>query len=204
MQDSARWPYSRLSGASRLPALRVSGQSRVSAELLVLVTGGALAAAAVAFIPLNLRLPGHAILKAALPMVLGMALAPRQFAGTISGVAAAITAGLLIVTGIAHTQAGGSTALLALGPAIDLATSGAKTGGRALYWRFALAGLMANFCAFTVRWASAWLELDGGTSHMKQQGLWPVATYAACGLAAGLISAAICFRASPAAAKDAP
>ena len=67
-----------LAGAVRFPSL-VRTQRRISAlELILLLSCGAAAAAAVAYVKLSLRIPGHSIVLAALPMVLGLALAPRR------------------------------------------------------------------------------------------------------------------------------
>ena len=70
-----------LIGAARLPSL-AHPQQRISvAELMLLLSCGAAAAAAVGFIKLSLGIPGHAIVLSALPMALGLSLAPRRFAG---------------------------------------------------------------------------------------------------------------------------
>jgi hypothetical protein len=62
--------------AARLPLLARPRQRISAAELLLLLTCGATAAAAVALVDLSLGIPGHSIVLTALPMALGMSLAP--------------------------------------------------------------------------------------------------------------------------------
>ena len=71
---------SNLRTASRLPTL--SSEAKVSAaELATLLACGALAALAIGLLHLQFRVPGHAILRAVLPMAFGLALVPRRSAG---------------------------------------------------------------------------------------------------------------------------
>jgi hypothetical protein len=194
MFNSTTLPYRRIGGASRLGPLSVPTDKLGGIELFALIIAGTLATLAIAFIPLQLRVPGHAILKATLPIVLGVALVPRPFAGTISGLAAMGSVGTLLAMGTATFQPAAVMALVAIGPAIDLALYRTRTGGRSLYLRFAAAGLLANLFAFAVRWGMAWLELDGSAHTMQRIGIWALLSFAACGVAAGLVSAVICFR----------
>lgn len=181
--------------ASRFHGVGETSRAIGAAELLILIGAGLIAACAVAFLPLQLRIPGHAILKAALPIVCGVALAPRRFAGTVAGISAGLTAEALLVTGWAHLPAAALTSLLAIGPAIDIAKRGARSAGWPLYLRFAAAGLAANAIAFAVRWSTAALALDGFNLHMLPKfGLGVLASFAICGIVAGLISAIICYR----------
>jgi hypothetical protein len=183
---------------SRIGPLSVPGYNLSRVELATLVAGGVLATVAVAFLPLQLRIPGHAILKATLPIVLGIALVPRNYAGTLSGLAACGTVGVLLAMGMGNLQMAAVTSLLAIGPAIDLAMHGARRGGWRLYLRFGLAGLIANLLAFAVRWGTAWLGLDGMSPHTRNSlGLAAFLSFACCGLVAGMISAFACFRGSP-------
>jgi hypothetical protein len=180
--------------ASRFRSQAGSTGAMTVAELALLVAAGALAAAAVAFIPLQLRIPGHAILKAALPVVLGVALVPRGFAGTIAGIAAAATSGLFLAAGVGNLQPAAVASLLAIGPAIDLAMTGARSAGPALYLRFAAAGMLANVLAFAVRWGTAAAGFEAARPRVMQQlGVWALLSFAVCGIVAGLISGAICF-----------
>lgn len=158
---------------------------------------GILATFAVAFLPLPIRVPGHAILKATLPIVVGVSLAPRLYAGTLAGLSAGISTGALLLLGIGHLQTAAVAALLAIGPALDLALRTAERGGWSLYLRMAFAGLAANLLAFVVRWGIAWLGVDSVGPHMLKHIGWGTGlSFALCGVLAGLVSAAICFRGS--------
>src|SRR5262249_55100060 len=149
---------------------------------------GVVAALAVAFVSPQMRVPGHAILKATLPIVLGVAVVPRWFSGTIAGIASAATVGCLLATGRGNLQPAAVTALLAIGPAVDLAMSRAGAAGWRLYLRFAIAGLLANMLAFAVRWGAGAIEPAGAQHHMMNQpSLVRLLSFAACGLIAGLI-----------------
>lgn len=166
-------------------------------EIVTLLGAGAVAAVAIAVLSLGIRVPGHAILRAALPMVAGIALVPRRLAGSVMALGAATTAALMFAAGAVHWQPASLVALLALGPAIDLAMAGANSPGWWIYVRFAGAGALANSLAFAVRAGSAWLAVDGPGPHRLNQFGWPVfLSFALCGAAAGLLSAAVCFRRS--------
>ncbi len=181
----------------RISPLSKRGERIAGVELLSLVCAGGLAAAAIAFIPLQMQIPGHAILKAALPMVFGVAMVPRRGAGTVAGLAAAGAVGAFFVLNVGNMQPAAVIALLAIGPAIDIALNGAKKAGWRLYLRFALAGLLANLVSFAVRWGTASFHLDSPRPHaLREFGFAALASFALCGLAAGLISAVVCFRAS--------
>ncbi len=69
--------------ASRMPSLTRAGHRVSAAEMLLLLLCGCAAASAVAYVKLGLRIPGHVIVLTALPMALGMALAPRRMAGSV-------------------------------------------------------------------------------------------------------------------------
>jgi hypothetical protein len=164
-------------------------------EVLTLLAAGAFGAAAIAWLPLGLRIPGHAILKAAAPIVLGVAAVPRPFAGGIAGAGAAAALGIFLAAGVGHVPAAAATALLAIGPAIDLAILGLPRKPASVYLRFAVAGLAANLLAFFVRWGTASFALDGAQPHrMTQIGVGALTSFALCGVLAGLLSAAVFFR----------
>jgi hypothetical protein len=166
-------------------------------DLGILAAAGAAAAVAVAALPPPVRGPGHAILKATLPIVAGMALAPRRMAGGIMAVAALLTVLLLSGLNIGQWQPPALMGLLAIGPAIDVALSFRPSSGWRLYLRFALAGLLANTLAFFARGGESWLGLDGFRWHALTHINGVVFLYfAACGVAAGLLSSVICFRSS--------
>lgn len=174
----------------------------VAGQGWLLLAAGALAAGLVVLLPFPIRVPGHAILKAALPMIAGLALAPRPLAGSIAGFGAATAMTVMLALRVGHPQAAAVTALLALGPAMDLAVRGARRGGWRLYLRLSLAGMAANLVAFAVRWGVAWLDADPFAQHsLKRFGVGVALSFALCGLLAGLTSAAACFRGDDAAAR---
>jgi hypothetical protein len=172
--------------ATRLPV--ISRSDSISAvEVGVLLLAGGLAACLVCFLHLSFRVPGHAILRAVVPMALGLALVPRRSAGTIMAASAGLTAGAFHLGGLGRIQPAAVVAMLALGPMIDLAMSGQSRGWR-LYGCFALAGIGANLLAC----ASHFFMAFPPGRHWP----WPVAlgSFLACGAVAGLISAALWFR----------
>jgi hypothetical protein len=171
-----------------LPATR-----SLYADVLLAAAAGALAACMVALVDLNLRLPGHSILKAALPLAMGFALVPRRATGMMMTVSALATL-YMLRSGMSASVGGGSTtSLLALGPLVDVCLWRAKAGW-GLVARFAAAGLLANLLAFAVRGGNkTWLEFG-----LRPWDDWVTVapwTYAICGLLAGLLGAWCCFRA---------
>jgi hypothetical protein len=211
--SAARWRSTR--GAGGL-------DSRV-AELAILATLGALAAIATTVHPTVLRLPGNAILRGTLPLILGISLVPRRTAGGVMSLAAAATFGVLRWGGLGLPNAAALVGLLCLGPAIDVALHGAHAGWR-LYARFAIAGFVANMISFGVRVATfatparTWAPGSGmgggrgmGPGGDRGMGMgdaavqagveqfWPVAmlSFAVFGAVAGLVCAMIWFRARP-------
>ncbi|HEV3418550.1 MAG TPA: hypothetical protein VG056_17130 [Pirellulales bacterium] len=168
-----------------------------SGELATLLLAGALATVAVVAFSPALRIPGHAILRATLPIVCGMALVPRRFAGSIMTVGAGAAAWGLSASGFENWQPAAVVALLALGPAIDVAMMGRAATGWRLYARFALAGILANSLSFAVRFGTFWFRLDDGRPHsLRQFSVGVFLSFAACGAVAGLLSAAVCCRSS--------
>jgi hypothetical protein len=197
MFSSTSLPYRNYGKASRLRAHREQSGQLTLAELAILIAGGALAATAVAFLHLQVRIPGRVVFFAALPIVLGVAIVPRRFAGTISGNSAALSCLAFLGLGVGRLQPASVTSLLAVGPAIDLALSGARAGGWSLYLRFAMAGLASNLLAFVVRWLTAYFRIDGNMPHRLPaiDTSVPI-SFAACGFLAGVLCAVICFRRS--------
>ena len=197
-------PLQRLSihRSSRFGVVGRSLDEQVSAhiagwELLTIFLAGSVAALAVAFVPMPLRVPGHAILKAALPILFAVAIVPRRGAGSLVGASAALTAGALLMPGMGNLKMAAVASLFAIGPAMDAAISGAKHAGWRLWLRCAMAGLAANTIAFAVRWGAAWFGLQGlGPHQLKQFSVWAYLSFAVCGLLAGLLSAAVCFSGS--------
>jgi hypothetical protein len=185
-------PQSVLANQSRV-GWRTPTASGISVLDLALLMGcGLLAAATVAFLDLDLRVPGNAILRGVLPLSLGMALVPRRGAGLVMGGSALAGLGVFALLGRGPGM-GASTSLVLTGPLLDLAAARARSGWR-LYVAFGLAGLGANLGAFLVRGGGKAVSLGGGGRLLSDWLTVAPLTYAACGLAAGLISAAVFFR----------
>lgn len=185
---------SALRNASRLGQL-LPDRPGLLTQLAIWLLAGGLAACSVVLIDLDLQIPGSAILKAVLPIALGYALAPKSGAGMTMSVGAFGTLALLRMFG-QRSGIGAMTSLLALGPVLDLLLTKARPGWT-IYLRFALAGLFANLLAFAVRGGGKALRLDSLSMRPLEQWLtvapW---TYAACGLAAGLVCSLVLFRAA--------
>ena len=179
--------------ASRLPAW--SQQARIStAELALLLACGALAAVAVGMLQMRIALPGHAILRAVIPMALGLAMVPRRSAGTVMSCGAAMTALAMQAVSVGNFQPAALLGVLALGPVLDAVLVGRPTGWR-LYARFSAGGALANLAAFAVRFGIAWLGWEPAHSRGIAP-FWSMAlvSFLLCGLVAGLVSAAFWFR----------
>ncbi len=181
----------------RIGSAAPSSDRMTLVELAILVAAGVAAATAVAAIPLPIHIPGHAILKAALPIVAGMALAPRRMAGSIMAISAALAVLLFSAVRFGQLQPAAVVALLAIGPAIDIALAYRASSGWQLYLRFALAGLLANTLAFFTRGGVSLFGLDRFRLHALAKIDGRVfLSFAACGAIAGLLSVAVCFRSS--------
>jgi len=182
-----------LASRSRVAAGR---QSTATAALAILVTAGAAAAVCVVCVDLKLRIPGHAILRAVFPMAIGFALAPRRQGGTVMGISAVATALLLSGVGGFKLGTGSLTSLALIGPCLDVCLRRIGTGWK-LYGAFAAAGLVCNLGALTIRAATKFGGLDALTARpFATWWLQAVGTYTACGIVAGLVSAAVWFRLS--------
>ena len=186
-----------LAGAGRLPSL-ARMRPRISvAELLTLLASGAAAAVAVGKAKLGLGIPGHVIVLAALPMVLGMALAPRRFAGSVMSAGALGTAWALTGAGLADFGAGSFVSLCLLGPMMDVALRKAQTG-RNVYAALILAGVLTNVLALASRAGAKLLGLDVGGRPFDSWWLQASVTYALSGAIAGLLGALCWFHFHPA------
>ncbi len=165
-------------------------------EVALLIACGATAAVASAYLEMGLRIPGHAILRVIFPMALGLAMVPRRRAGTLMGGSALVT-GLALRALVPGTlmSLGALTSLTLTGPLLDLSLRRARAGWR-LYAGFAIAGLVANLLAFAVRGGAKLFALEhvGARPLVTWLGTASV-SYVVCGLLAGLLSAAIWFRA---------
>lgn len=182
-----------LSERSRLGRTDRTSDTFELSDIAILAGCGFAAAVMTALIDLNLRVPGHAILKVVLPLSLGMSLVPRRGAGLGMGASAGVTLGGMSLFGGMGVGPGAATSLLLLGPLLDVAAHRVRPGWR-LYAAFAVAGLSANLGAFLIRGATK--ASGGGWSGTRLLQDWlsiaPI-SYAICGLVAGFVSAAIFF-----------
>ena len=179
--------------ATRFPTLSRT-RSRISAiELLLLLACGAAAAAAVAYVKLSLRIPGHSIVLAALPMVLGLSLAPRRMVGSVMSAGAVGTAWLLSAAGGASFGSGSSVSLLLIGPMMDVAVRHARGGWR-VYAALVMSGVATNLLALGSRAAFKVLGLDlAGARPFDSWWLQASVTYTLSGAVAGLLGALCWF-----------
>jgi len=162
----------------------------------MLLASGFLAAIVSVVLDLNWKLPGHAILRAVLPMSLGFALAPRRFAGTVMGATAFVTALGLNVSGRFDIGWGAITNLVMTGPLLDLALYFIRTPWQ-VPLAFGLGGLATNLLAFAFR---AIGKLSGISPGGQPFGVWAARAlpwYVLFGVTAGLVSALIWFRLRP-------
>jgi hypothetical protein len=189
-------PHGELLAASRLRPWISAPDAARAADWCLLLSAGSAAALASGLLDLNLRMPGHAILRVVVPMGLGLALVPRRGAGVLMGVAALFTAMGLRVAGCSGDglSLGALTSLVAAGPLLDVALR-RTTGGWRLYAAFAAAGLVSNLLAFGVKFAAKATGFEGGS---KPLGAWLMQapfTYVICGALAGLAAGIIGFHA---------
>lgn len=182
-----------LLGAGRLPPLARARQRVSAAEWLLLLTCGAAAAAAVGFVKLSLGIPGHSIVLAALPMVFGVSLMPRRFAGSVMSAGALGTAWLLSAGGGASYGAGSFVSLFLIGPMMDVALSRARSGWR-VYAALVLSGVATNLLALGSRATAKFFALDlAGTRPFDSWWLQACVTYTLSGVVAGLLGALCWF-----------
>lgn len=183
-----------LMGAARFPSLSRAGDRISVVEVLLLVTCGATAAAAVAYVKLSLRIPGHSIVLAALPMVLGLSLAPRRLVGSVMSAGAVGTAWLLSAAGGASYGSGSFVSLSLIGPMMDVAVRHASGGWR-VYAALVLSGVTTNLLALGSRAAFKVLGLDIAAGARPFDSWWLQAsvTYTLSGVVAGLLGALCWF-----------
>jgi hypothetical protein len=189
-------PQLSLRHRSRVPA--ISRKASISAvEIGCLLTCGVLAGLAVGVLHLSLRVPGHAILRGALPMVVGYALVPRRSAGAVMALGVAAISWTCSALHIGSFPISAVLSVLALGPILDLALMGQPTGWR-LYARFAIAGVVSNWLALAVKLAGVQFgfALAGGGEGGARYGIAAfLVSYTVCGALAGFLAGAACFRA---------
>jgi hypothetical protein len=178
-------------GATRIPSLARTWQRISVIELLLLLMCGATAAAAVGLVKLRLGIPGHSIVLAAVPLALGMALAPRRMAGCVMSGGALGTAWLLTTAGTGSYGSGSFVSLSLLGPLMDLALTGVR-GGRRVYAALILSALTTNLLALASRAVPKVLGLDVGSRPWDSWWLLASVTYTLSGIVAGLLGA-ICW-----------
>lgn len=202
-----------LHATTRLRGLASAEEVAGALEWGALVVFGMLAAASMCFLDLNgllkllstvsmqtidlrlERVPGHAILRVVFPMVCGLAVVPRQRAGTVMGLVAGMTGSLISWSGLRGEELGfGSmTSLIATGPILDW-TLRRTRGGVWQMWSFMLAGLSSNVLALLMRGlAKAWHWESPGRRPLAEWLTQAVGTYILCGLIAGFISGLVLF-----------
>jgi len=183
-----------LARTSRVPRLVGDCQQLQLAEVMFLAAVGCAAAVATVFVDFHPRMPGHAVLRAVLPIALGLAVVPRRMGGTVMSGSALATALAVKFTALGAVGAGALASLVLIGPLLDAATWRARAG-RGLYFGFIVAALGANLAAFVVRSGAklAGLEHVGARPFSLW---WPqaVVSYALFGILAGLLSAAVWFQ----------
>lgn len=180
--------------AARIPSVPSAGERVTVAELLLLLFCGCTAAITIGYVRLGLRIPGHVIVLAALPMTLGLALAPRRMAGSVMSAGAFGTASLLAAFGGARYGGGSFVSLCLLGPMMDVALVGTRRAWR-LYLGLVLAGMTTNLMAFTSRGGGKLLGFDlPGTRPFATWWSQALLTYTISGAVAGLLAALVWFR----------
>lgn len=177
---------------SRIPVLARAPERVSAAEVVLLLASGAVAAMAVGLLKLNLGIPGHAIVLAAVPMVFAVSVAPRRFAGSLMSAGALGTALLLTTSRIANYGSGAIVSLTVIGPLMDIALRRARNGSR-VYAGLVISGVAANLLALASRASTKFIGLDIGSRPFE--GWWPqaVVTYALSGAIAGLLGALCWF-----------
>ncbi|TWT58109.1 hypothetical protein KOR42_14800 [Thalassoglobus neptunius] len=185
----------RLFGSSESQVGDSTGSDSVSLqEAAVLVFAGLMAATASMFIELNLKVPGHAILRSVFPMLCGLSIVPRRGAGTLMSIVALVFVGGFYAGGLLRGMSiGALTSLTTIGPALDFALRRTKSPGQ-IFLGCALAGMVANLLALLTRGGAKFLGLEA--LGKKPFEVWfgsAAMTYPICGLAAGLLSALVWF-----------
>jgi hypothetical protein len=180
--------------AARVPSLAALDSRITIAEVVLLLLCGAAAACAIGYIRLGLRIPGHAIVLAVVPLAFGLAVAPRRMAGSLMSTGAFGTAMLLTAFAGARYGGGSFVSLCLVGPAMDVALTGTHRGWR-LYLGLVMAGITANFFALVSRTGGKLLGFDlPGTRPFGTWWKQALLTYALSGAVAGLLGALLWFQ----------
>jgi hypothetical protein len=177
-----------LVGAGRFPSLARVRQRISFPELLLLLACGGASAAAVGTAKLGLGIPGHSIVLAALPMALGMSLAPRRSSGSIMSAGALGSAWWLAGSGVGDFGSGSFVSLCLLGPMMDVALRNVKSGAR-LYAALVLAGVATNVLALASRAGAKIIGFAPGMRPFDSWWLQASVTYTLSGAVAGLLGA---------------
>ncbi len=179
--------------AARVPGLARLDTRVTLAELVLLLLCGSAAAFAIGYIKLGLRIPGHAIVLAVVPVAFGLAIAPRRMAGSVMSAGAFGTAALLSAFAGARYGGGSFVSLCLVGPMMDVALARVRSGWR-LYVGLILAGVAANFCALVSRTGGKVLGFDlPGTRPFGTWWTQALLTYTLSGAVAGLLGARFWF-----------
>lgn len=184
-----------LRAATRVGWMPLNRSIPGAAEWACLVLASIVAASASTFLDFNLRIPGHAILRAVFPITAGLAFVPRRGAGTAMGLMALSTALGFRVAGYGGEglSLGALTSLTATGPLLDFALRRTQ-GGWKLYVSCALSGLASNSLALAVKTISKLAGWEhAGSRPLKAWLSEAIVTYIVCGFLAGLMSAGIWF-----------
>ncbi len=148
-----------LTTAGRIPSVARVREHISATEMAILIICGAAATSAISFIKLGLRIPGHAIVLAMVPLALGFALVPRRFSGFLMSGAALSTAAVFTASGLAQYSTGSFVSLCLMGPVTDLAFAKARSGWR-LYLGLIAAGVATNLLALMSRTVGRLLGVD--------------------------------------------
>ena len=193
--------------ATRLPTLTGATDSPITAAEMACLIGLGLVAGVAAVLPDGSpKIPGHAILRSILPCALGLALVPRRGAGTIIAASAWISVLGVVLLGRQMLGIGASVSLTITGPLLDLAlffTPRRSNKTWPLHLAFVIAGAGANLLAFAARAASKGWGWDLSGKPLEFWAPAAIASYVACGVAAGLISGLLWFRIGPPSETDA-
>jgi hypothetical protein len=162
-----------------------------TAALAALICVGVATAIATAFIKLHLGISGHAIVLTVAPTLLGVSLFPRRLAGSTIAASALVTGGALWMAGAGSVGPAALTAFAVTGLLTDVVLA-RRWSGIWLYAALVVASLLANVAAFgshMLEAAALGFDAGGGKALAIQ-----VASYAACGGAAGFLGAVLAFQ----------
>ena len=162
----------------------------------LLLSCGFLAGLLQTCLPLNLKSPGHAILRGILPIVMGFALVPRNNAGwwLSAGAFLGIYGG--VASGFDQPGFGATTSLLLIGPSIELMRHVRSKHMLSPWIAFALAGIIANFSALIIKCIEKSITHGVGTQGGSLMMWLPKAfpSYLFFGFIAGLFAAIVFFK----------